>query len=370
MQATDFQTLKAARSLLKTPIEAWIRTRSLGFILESTLLNGMGRILPRKMRQTFPQDPKQLKRLRDSVLALFDRDARNIAQGIYPLSVLKTESPLAHALRVPRVLIDGLGLSLRRGRGKTQAFDSQAKDLLEELPRYYRRNFHFQTDGYLSQKSAELYEHQVEILFSGAADAMRRLILAPLKAHFENQSPEWKAAHPDGQGLTILELAAGTGRATRFIRQAFPRAKIVAVDLSDPYLHVARKRLASYARIDFMQADAAHLPFQDGQFDAVVSVFLFHELPEAERERVIRESLRVLKPSAFLGLVDSIQKGDVPEFDELLEAFPLNYHEPFYRNYSEHPMEALLRAAHFGQITTDTGFLSKVVSALAPASQS
>jgi hypothetical protein len=47
-------------------------------------------------------------------------------------------------------------------------------------PSYYLQNFHHQTDGYLSDASANLYDLQVEILFGGSADVMRRRILAPL----------------------------------------------------------------------------------------------------------------------------------------------------------------------------------------------
>jgi len=45
-------------------------------------------------------------------------------------------------------------------------------------PSYYA-NFHHQTNGYFSDLSANLYDLQVEILFGGSADAMRRRIIAP-----------------------------------------------------------------------------------------------------------------------------------------------------------------------------------------------
>ena len=48
------------------------------------------------------------------------------------------------------------------------------------LPRYYQQNFHFQTDGYLSDHSARLYDFQVESLFAGTADVMRRRAYVPI----------------------------------------------------------------------------------------------------------------------------------------------------------------------------------------------
>jgi ubiquinone/menaquinone biosynthesis C-methylase UbiE len=289
-----------------------------------------------------------------------ERDLSNIEAGIYPQSVLKPESPIEHWARFPRVLADSIRISRRRAQGRTTEFSEDgSRDLLEELPRYYRRCFHFQTGGYLSPESAELYEHQVEILFAGMADSMRRMVIEPLKKRFGRDH--------DGKGLRFLELGAGTGRATRFMSLAFPKAQIVATDLSPAYLRTGQKRLLRQARVDFLQADATRLPFSEAQFDAVYSVFLFHEMPLAERERVIAESRRVCKARGVVALVDSLQLGDVPAMDFHLESFPRQFHEPFFRNYAAHPMESLLKSAGLKQVRVETGFFSKQVSGAVPA---
>jgi ubiquinone/menaquinone biosynthesis C-methylase UbiE len=315
-------------------------------------LNTVSRILPGPKRAAPSKPPREtLRKLQRDLHTLLKSDASNIAQGLYPASVLKPEPLRESLLRIPLVLQDSAAIYRRRFLGKTQEFSREAKDFLDEVPRYYRRNFHFQTDGYLSDRSAELYEYQVEMLFSGAGNAMRRLIIAPMREALGTR---------DGRGMTFLEIGCGTGPATRMVRLAFPKARIVAVDLSDPYLRVARRRLAEFPRVDFLQADGGALPFQDGQFDAVYSVFLFHELPLEERKKVLAESRRVLRKGGFCGLVDSTQKGDRPYLDPLLENFPKDFHEPFYRNYSQNPMETLLSKAGFKQVGSDVGFLSKV----------
>ncbi len=97
---------------------------------------------------------------------------------------------------------------------------------LETYPQYYRRNFHYQTDGYLSDTSANLYDLQVEILFNGFADAMRRRILKPLKkglSKFEGRSSD---------SLRVLDVACGTGRSLKLIRATLPKASLFGVDLS------------------------------------------------------------------------------------------------------------------------------------------
>lgn len=338
-------------TVLELPILAYSTVRSACFSTEYLFLNAINRVLPGGEKYATKLDVKKVVAVRKAINGLLKQDAQNIAEGIYPVSVLMPESPLDHLKRLPRIAKDGLAIYLRRLKGRTTEFDKTAKDYLNDLPRYYRRNFHFQTNGYLSSESAELYEHQVEMLFGGAADAMRRLIIAPLREKFGNT---------DGKGLTFLEVGAGTGRATRFVKLAFPKAKIVVTDLSDPYLKLAQKKLSGFNRLDFVQADGANLPFQDGRFDAVYSVFLYHELPMDARNDVIAEGKRVLKKDGFFGLVDSLQTGDNALFDELLENFPENFHEPFYRNYIEHPMKGLLKESKLREVRENYGMFSKV----------
>lgn len=343
--------MKLPTNAVFLPAYAYASARSALFTAEFALLNSAQVFMPGGKKFAREGDIKTLIGIRRELDSLLKRDCQNIADGVYPVSVLAPESPLRHAGRFPKIFLDGLAIYNRRARGRTTEFDEQAKEFLDDVPRYYRRNFHFQTGGYLSQWSAKLYEHQVEMLFGGAADAMRRLILKPLRERFGNT---------DGAGLRFLEIGAGTGRATRFVRQAFPKAKIVALDLSDPYLKEAEKNLSRYTRIDFVRGDGGALPFQDKLFDAAYSVFLFHELPLDARNDVLAESRRVLKKGGFLGLVDALQQGDQPLFDPVLSSFPADYHEPFFRSYLEHPMPALLKKAGIGKQGTDRGFFSKV----------
>jgi ubiquinone/menaquinone biosynthesis C-methylase UbiE len=333
------------------------RARSLNFSAQFLFLNALSNAMPGLQESKQKLDPSLVGILHKDMLKLFREDSHNIRTGVYPAQVLAPEMPLEHLLRVPRLLLDGISIYRRKLSGKTTEFGKLQKELLEELPRYYRRNFHFQTDGYLSSHSAELYEHQVELLFGGTADAMRRLIIPELRKKFGSS---------DGKGLRFLEVGAGTGRGTRFVHLAFPKAKIIATDLSDPYLKEAQKKLSRMNRIDFVQADGAELPFQSGFFDAVYSVFLYHELPFSDREAVLKEARRVLKPGGIFGLVDSLQTGDRKELDSVLEDFPSQFHEPYYRDYIAHPMQELLGEAGFSEVSADIGFLSKVCSGMKP----
>jgi ubiquinone/menaquinone biosynthesis C-methylase UbiE len=305
-----------------------------------------------------PPPPEALATSLDRLRRLLEEDARQIARGSYPLSVLTPRDPLGHGWRLMRILNDAAGVARRRRRREVRAFGREARQWLHELPDYYKRNFHHQTDGYLSERSADLYDHQVELLFRGGADAMRRLILPPLKSHLGSR---------DGQGMHLLELGAGCGTATRSVAKAFPAAKITCVDISYPYIKHARRELGDHHRIDFVQGDAAALDFRQDRFDAVYSVFLHHELPPDVRVRVLEESLRVVKPRGFVGLVDSIQKGDDEDLDWALDFFPREFHEPYYASYAANSMETLMEEAGVESLESTTGYLSKVVWGIAPA---
>lgn len=344
-----------ATRLLASPLAHGVTGAKSGlYIAESVPLFALQRLFGAGAIAPPPRlDPEAQEAVFSALRALTERDAENMERGLYPLSVLAPEStPVEHVSRYARLLLDSMGAAVRKRDKRPREFSGAAAQRAKEMPAYYRRNFHYQTDGYLSDASADLYEHQVEIIFRGVADAMRRMVIPPLKRRFPSK----------GRGLRFLELAAGRGTATRFVAKAFPEARITCVDLSAPYLRAAKARLGHLDRVDYLQGDAADLDLRDARFDAVYSVFLFHELPRKERERVLRESRRVLKPGGLHVLADSLQKGDVPALDWALAEFPKQFHEPYYRDYTRNPIEAMIEEAGLGQPETEMAFLTKIVS--------
>lgn len=302
------------------------------------------------------ENPKLFLTARRLLNDLLWKDAQRIAAGFYPSSVLLPQRPVeearAHLSRLPGIFRDAVEFQKRKKAKTTKKFSSHAKANAKGAPDYYVRNFHFQEDGYLSEKSAAIYDHQVELLFGGAGDAMRRLAIAPIKNHFTQKSK-----------LKILELGCGTGSSTRFLALAFPEAEIQAIDLSKPYLEEAKLR-PECAGVKFTRGNAEKLPFPEKSFDAVVSVFLFHELPMGARQKILAESMRVLKKGGLFTMVDSLQLNDERAVNEPLRQFPREFHEPFYPNYIRNPMERLLTEAGFRNTYREIGFFSKVCAAI------
>jgi ubiquinone/menaquinone biosynthesis C-methylase UbiE len=96
-------------------------------------------------------------------------------------------------------------------------------------------------------------------------------------------------------GGIVLETAAGTGIATRHLRNLLPLdVHIVATDLNEAMLKVAQSKFGSNERIAFQPANAMQLPFDDGSFDAVVCQFSIMFFPN--KLAAMREVVRVLKP--------------------------------------------------------------------------
>ncbi len=343
------------KRLFAKPLLGLCFLRSLHYFLEYQIMQTLSAIYTQSPRISARFTPESWSLLATELRALFETDVLNVLNSRLPARILWTESPLSHLKRVPKIVFDGILLSRRRKRRKSRDFSDDAHSRLDGLPDYYRCNFHFQTDGYLSEHSAELYDHQVELLFAGAADAMRRIVLPEVVQLFDERGADSLSASSPAP-FAILELGCGTGSMTKNVRLAFSSAEIVATDLSEPYLKKARRRLKG---VRFVEADAAKLPFKDEAYDLVFSVFMFHELPREVRNQVIQEVKRVLKPGGIFFYVDSLQLDDRPNFNHILRNFPRDFHEPYYLNYIESPMRDLIEPAGFRTLTTRFGFLAK-----------
>ncbi len=284
-----------------------------------------------------------------AALTLQRGDAENVRRGIYP-AMDDEESLLKHIEALRQMFADLPASTERRLAGRAE--EAAALPEAEGLPGYYARNFHYQTDGYLSADSARLYDIQVDTLFIGASGAMRRQTLPAIAAYVRGK---------DQRKLSMLDVACGTGRFLAQAAQAFPAMPMTGIDLSAAYVETARDYLADRRNIKVVQGNAESLPVPDASQDIVTSIYLYHELPGEVRRAVTKEVLRALKPGGIYVLVDSLQWGDVPDYDGLLEAFPVRFHEPYYEHYLGDDLTALFSTCGFEPVETSLAFLSKVV---------
>jgi ubiquinone/menaquinone biosynthesis C-methylase UbiE len=315
---------------------------------------------PQGVPQSVPVPPGMPLALKASMDRLLEVDWQEAESGLYPPSLLFDAPWLDWAARYPLVWLE----TPRQWRRRTQRI---VRDLPEHVragdyPAYYLQNFHHQSDGYLSDHSAALYDLQVEIIFNGCADAMRRRLIAPLQRGLRAFS------HRPPSQLRLLDVGTGTGRTLRQLRGGLGEVQLVGLDLSAAYLREANRCLSQLPGElpQLVQGNAERLPFADATFQAVSCVFLFHELPGKVRQTVLEECFRVMEPGGVLVLADSIQLADSPEFSAALENFRRAFHEPYYRDYISDDIEARLVRAGFATPAACSHFMTRVWSATKP----
>lgn len=280
---------------------------------------------------------------------LLRRDAEAVRQGLMP-PIGEGLSPLEAVERARAMLVD-LPAALRR-RAEADAGSVHAAAQTDGLPAYYAQDFHYQTGGYLSEHSARLYDVQVETLFLGGAAAMRREALRPIGSYLQGR---------DQRQLALIDVACGTGRFLRDVRRMWPALRLTGVDLSESYLAEARRHMSGRRPADLRVANAEALPLADESQDIATCIFLFHELPPEARQAVTREMARVLKPGGLMVFVDSLQMGDRPGWDGLLEGFPVRFHEPYFESYAVEDLDHLFAMAGLAPEASWTSFLAKVM---------
>jgi demethylmenaquinone methyltransferase / 2-methoxy-6-polyprenyl-1,4-benzoquinol methylase len=119
------------------------------------------------------------------------------------------------------------------------------------------------------------------------------------------QDPRWRRALIDAidprPGQRILDVATGTGLVATALAER--GAIVTGLDQSEHMLAGARTRAAAQPdNPTFIQGEAEHLPFADGEFDALTFTYLLRYVDD--RPATMRELARVLKPGGRIGMVE------------------------------------------------------------------
>jgi len=326
------------------------RSQHLSFLIQATLVQEATRWVSRMPRPKLSgAEVRAVLRRRDELHA---RDLANVEAGLYPRELL-FDIPVRRYMRaLPRLLRDTPNVLRRKRAGDFRDIPAVDKT---RYPAYYRRTFHWQTDGYFSEHSAEVYELGVELLFRGTADVMRRQIIPPVS--------QFVRAAGGAQQLRLLDVACGTGRTLHHLARTHPRMRLHGVDLSPAYVRLARRRLADVDELTLAVENAEELPWADATFDIVTSVYLFHELPRNARRNVVREMFRVVRPGGLVVIEDSAQLSDSPTLAGALMNFPREFHEPFYADYLGDDLAAVLAEIGFDVVSSEPHLVAKVVVA-------
>jgi ubiquinone/menaquinone biosynthesis C-methylase UbiE len=218
------------------------------------------------------------------------------------------------------------------------------------IPAYYSsQNFHGIDKGYLNPGAAVTY------------DAVTQYALPP--------NETWiRQALIDGVNVKprrILDLGCGTGSTTIMLKQAFPDAEVIGLDLS-PYmlLRSFHKSESAGLNIEWQQGDAENTFFPDASFDLVTASLLFHETPITTTQAILQECFRLLVPSGQVLILDGNQK-TLRQMEWVNNIFE----EPYIHEYAADSTDAKMGAAGFAAVRTeDVWFISQLTSGIKPIS--
>jgi tRNA (cmo5U34)-methyltransferase len=161
----------------------------------------------------------------------------------------------------------------------------------------------------------------------------------------------------------FLDLGAGAGAFAQLVMQAHPRSSGILVDFSEPMIAVAEQRLApqngrwKYARADLSTPEWLQVLPEGERYDAIVSGFCIHHLPDERKRALYEEGFALLRPGGIFLNWEHVAGGGLAEgmFEEYMVARVVEAEQQREHPRPDHEVEKelLYRAAADDDILID-----------------
>lgn len=209
-------------------------------------------------------------------------------------------------------------------------------------PHYYSsQNFHGIKGGYLNSVAAVTYDPVTAFASPPSETRIRQQLISAIE-----QKPR-----------KILDLGCGTGSATLMLKQAFPQAEVMGLDLS-PYMLVVADYKAQQAglNIQWQHGLAENTGLEEASFDLVTASFLLHETPPAISQLILQECFRLIKLGGQVIILDGNQK-KLRHANWLIKLFQ----EPYSKAYAAGSVDDWMKVAFFAEVQTKyVGWINQV----------
>jgi|GEM_PF-4005121 len=230
----------------------------------------------------------------------------------------KLSNPALHLNRYKLILKDLKSFLARKNR--KDSHDIKTKKINDDCPEYFKRNYHYQTDGYFTLDSAKRYDHQIELLFLGTAHIMRKVAYSVLKPFLKSNA-------------SVLEFGAGSGTSGHQFKLLFPDIELDLLDPSESYLAHA-KSISPETFNEYIPAFIENFK-SSKKYDCIYSCFVLHEIPVRHWDSMIQTLKDLLKENGHILIIDSQQNCDKIEHQFALDQFAEDFYEPYFQEFRE-----------------------------------